>query len=103
MKKHYNIKNIILGLIAVMQFASCEDFLDRKPLKEYGETSVWGDLAMIEHFVNDIYWYIGHSFDRPMIGVFTDESMFDPGSDQGHGNAGLQRAIRFSFHDGVCP
>jgi hypothetical protein len=41
---------------------------------------------MIEHFVNNIYWYIGHSFDRPMIGVLTDESLFDPGSDQGHAN-----------------
>jgi hypothetical protein len=41
---------------------------------------------MIEHFVNNIYWYIGHSFDRPMIGVFTDEALFDPGSDQGHAN-----------------
>jgi hypothetical protein len=41
---------------------------------------------MIEHFVNNIYWYIGHSFDRPMMGVFTDEALFDPGSDQGHAN-----------------
>jgi hypothetical protein len=55
-------------------------------LNQYGEEAVWSDPAMMEHFVNNIYWNVGHSFDRPMIGVFTDESMFDPGSDQGHGN-----------------
>jgi hypothetical protein len=69
-----------------VSLGSCGDFLDREPLDQYGETAVWSDLPMIEHFVNNIYWYIGHSFDRPMIGVFTDESLFDPGSDQGHAN-----------------
>lgn len=70
----------------LIQFTSCEDYLDKQPMDQYGEEAVWSDLAMMEHFVNNIYWYIGHSFDRPMVGVFTDESMFDPGSDQGHGN-----------------
>jgi hypothetical protein len=73
-------------MILIVSFSSCGDFLDREPLDQYGETAVWSDLPMIEHFVNNIYWYIGHSFDRPMIGVFTDESLFDPGSDQGHAN-----------------
>ncbi|MDR1601832.1 MAG: RagB/SusD family nutrient uptake outer membrane protein [Tannerella sp.] len=80
------IKNIILCTAIALSLGSCGDFLDREPLDQYGETAVWSDLPMIEHFVNNIYWYIGHSFDRPMLGVFTDESMFDPGSDQGHGN-----------------
>ncbi|MDR3143112.1 MAG: RagB/SusD family nutrient uptake outer membrane protein [Tannerellaceae bacterium] len=87
MKTHLkNIKSIILGMIMIVSFSSCGDFLDREPLDQYGETAVWSDLPMIEHFVNNIYWYIGHSFDRPMIGVLTDESLFDPGSDQGHAN-----------------
>jgi hypothetical protein len=73
-------------MIMIMTLSSCGDFLDREPLDQYGETAVWSDLPMIEHFVNNIYWYIGHSFDRPMIGVLTDESLFDPGSDQGHAN-----------------
>ena len=76
----------LISLILLIQLSSCEDYLDKQPLDQYGEEAVWSDPAMMEHFVNNIYWYIGHSFDRPMIGVFTDESMFDPGSDQGHGN-----------------
>ncbi|MDR1896802.1 MAG: RagB/SusD family nutrient uptake outer membrane protein [Prevotellaceae bacterium] len=76
----------VLSLALTVQLSACSGFLDREPLDQYGEDAVWSDLAMIEHFVNNIYWNIGHSFDRPMIGVFTDESMFDPGSDQGHGN-----------------
>jgi hypothetical protein len=87
MKKFcYTLKYLILSWLAVSQLSSCGDTLDKRPLDQYGEGAVWSDLAMVEHFVNDIYWHIGHSFDRPMIGVFTDEAMFDPGSDQGHGN-----------------
>lgn len=73
-------------LLPLIAYTSCSDFLDKTPMDQYGEDAVWSDLAMMEHFVNNIYWNIGHSFDRPMLGVFTDESMFDPGSDQGHGN-----------------
>lgn len=77
----------VLGLLLLLQFSACDkDFLDRQPKSEFGEIAVWSDLAMMEHFVNNIYYNIGHSFDRPMLGVLTDESMFDPGSDQGHGN-----------------
>ncbi len=87
--KKINIKRKIFHwilIITMLPCVSCNDYLDKNPLNEYGEEAVWSDLAMIEHYVNNIYWYIGHSFDRPMMGVFTDESMFDPGSDQGHGN-----------------
>lgn len=87
--KKYNYKIIIINLFSLfilVHLSSCSDFLDKQPLNEYSEDAVWSDLAMMEHFVNNIYWNLGHSFDRPMMGVFTDESMFDPGSDEGHGN-----------------
>lgn len=88
MKRTIYIRTVysLIGLLMLVQLSSCEDYLDRQPLDQYGEEAVWSDPAMMEHFVNNIYWNVGHSFDRPMIGVFTDESMFDPGSDQGHGN-----------------
>ncbi|MDR0757417.1 MAG: RagB/SusD family nutrient uptake outer membrane protein [Tannerella sp.] len=86
MNAYSKIKSIILSAAIVTSLGSCGDFLDREPLDQYGETAVWSDLPMIEHFVNNIYWYLGHSFDRPMLGVFTDEAIFDPGSDQGHAN-----------------
>ncbi|MDR0348918.1 MAG: RagB/SusD family nutrient uptake outer membrane protein [Tannerella sp.] len=86
--KRINIKKTICGLLLTIGICctSCNDYLDRNPMDEYSQETVWSDLAMVEHFVNNIYWYIGHSFDRPMTGVFTDESLFDPGSDQGHAN-----------------
>jgi hypothetical protein len=82
-----NISFKVIGLFFLISLSSCqEEFLDRQPMNQYGEGAVWSDLSMMEHFVNQIYYNIGHSFDRPMLGVLTDESMFDPGSDQGHGN-----------------
>jgi hypothetical protein len=86
MNTYSKIKRTLLSALVTVSLGSCGDFLDREPLDQYGEPAVWSDLPMIEHFVNNIYWYIGHSFDRPMIGVFTDEALFDPGSDQGHAN-----------------
>ncbi len=83
------MKKLLYSLIILFvgfHFISCEDFLDLQPRSEYGEEAVWSDPALFEHFVNNIYWNIGHSLDRPMLGVFTDESMFDPGSDEGHAN-----------------
>ena len=78
--------NYLLLLLIIIFNPSCEDYLDRQPLDQYGEETVWSDPAMIEHFVNNIYASIGHSFTRPMVGVLTDEAMFNPGSDTGHGN-----------------
>ncbi|MDO6807710.1 RagB/SusD family nutrient uptake outer membrane protein [Zobellia galactanivorans] len=87
MKIKHIYRYITLGLLGVILLTSCDkDFLDRSPKNQFAEDDVWSQLPMMEQFVNDIYWNVGHSFDRPMMSVFTDETMFDPGSDQGHGN-----------------
>jgi hypothetical protein len=53
---------IVLILLISFQFNSCDDFLDKQPLDQYGETAVWGDLALMETFVNNIYYQIPHGF-----------------------------------------
>jgi hypothetical protein len=52
----------ILILLISFQFNSCDDFLDKQPLDQYGETAVWGDPALMETFVNNIYYQIPHGF-----------------------------------------
>ncbi|MDR2118444.1 MAG: RagB/SusD family nutrient uptake outer membrane protein [Tannerellaceae bacterium] len=46
----------------LFQFSACDDFLDKQPLDQYGEGAVWGDLALMETFVNNIYYEIPHGF-----------------------------------------
>lgn len=66
----------IISLLVLFQMSSCNDFLDKQPLDQYGEGAVWGDLALMETFVNNIYYEIPHGFEgkigMPMI---CDEAM----------------------------
>jgi starch-binding outer membrane protein, SusD/RagB family len=80
------IINYLILLLILIPKTSCDDFLDRQPLNQYGEEAVWSDAAMMEHFVNNIYYNISHSLDRPMLGALTDEALMDPGSDYGQVN-----------------
>lgn len=76
----------LLGLFILIQVSSCDKVLDKQPLGEFSEGAVWSDLAMMEHFVNNIYYNVSQSFDRPMLGALTDESLMDPASDYGQVN-----------------
>jgi len=57
-----NIFYSILSLCILLHVSSCNDFLDKQPLDQYGEGAVWGDLALMETFVNNIYYEIPHGF-----------------------------------------
>jgi hypothetical protein len=46
----------------LFQLSSCDDFLDKQPRDQYGEGVVWGDLTLMETFVNNIYYEIPHGF-----------------------------------------
>ncbi|MDR2921475.1 MAG: RagB/SusD family nutrient uptake outer membrane protein [Tannerella sp.] len=74
MKK--NIYSLLFLVLLLMPFSSCNDFLDKQPLDQYGENAVWGDLALVETFVNNIYYQIPHGFQgkigMPMV---CDEAM----------------------------
>ena len=56
--------------------ASCDkDFLDKQPLDQFSEEVVWNDPALVETFVNNIYFGVPHDFSNIMLSSFTDESM----------------------------
>ena len=73
MKK--NIYNL-LYLVLLIPLSSCDDFLDKQPLDQYGEGAVWGDIALIETFVNNIYYQIPHGFEGKIgMSMVCDEAM----------------------------
>lgn len=61
------VTSVFMGIL------SCNDeFLDRKPLTSISDADVWGDLNLIEAFVNDIYGDVPHGFDTNIADI-TDE------------------------------
>jgi hypothetical protein len=46
-----------IALFFVIIITSCsKDFLDTKPLGEFSDVDVWKDPALVETFINQIYW-----------------------------------------------
>jgi starch-binding outer membrane protein, SusD/RagB family len=46
-----------LALLALIFISACsKDFLDTKPLGEFSDVDVWKDPALVETFINQIYW-----------------------------------------------
>lgn len=72
------MRNIIIGLIAVLFINSCnDDFVNTQPLDQLAETAVWTDGALAEAFVSEIYAGFGNGgFDEQMLASLTDETIF---------------------------
>ena len=78
------MRNIIIGLIAVLFINSCnDDFVNTQPLDQLAQTAVWTDGSLAEAFVSEIYAGLGNGgFDEQMLASLTDETMFThPGRD----------------------
>ncbi len=55
---------------------SCQDdYLEKKPLDQFSEDAVWNDPALVETFVNNIYFGIPHGYNVLMLSTLVDESM----------------------------
>lgn len=67
---------ILASVFILVNITSCDkEFLDKKPLDQYSEEVVWNDPALIETFVNNIYFGLPHEFYNIMLSSFTDETM----------------------------
>ncbi len=64
-------------VLALLPFTACKkEFLDKEPLDQYGEKAVWTDLALMETFVNNIYYEIPNGFTGKIsIEMLCDEAM----------------------------
>ncbi|GAB5474829.1 MAG: RagB/SusD family nutrient uptake outer membrane protein [Maribacter sp.] len=70
---------LILGILAVAMLpSSCsEDFLDTQPLDKFSADATWGDKALSEAFVFNVYSYLGYGgFEEEGLASITDEAMF---------------------------
>lgn len=66
----------IIFIILIAFFSGCnDDFLEVEPLDRYSDATVWQDPALIQAFVNNIYYGQKSGFTTEMISSICDESM----------------------------
>lgn len=71
------ILQIIFCIGILLNITSCKkSFLELKPLDQYDASLVWGDFALVQAFINNIYLGLPHDFkgDR-MMAVYADEAL----------------------------
>lgn len=72
------IAHVITIYCLLLFSSSCDtDFLDKAPLDQYSEDAVWNDPALIQAFVNNIYFGVPHGFSNIMMASISDESMYN--------------------------
>ena len=74
--KNYAVKTSLLCI--VLATLSCsEDFLDTKPLDKVSSAATWGDGALSEAFIFNVYSFLGYGgFEEQALAAYTDEAMF---------------------------
>ncbi len=74
---------ILITIFTVVGFlSSCDkDFLETKPLTEFSEVDVWNDPALVETFINQIYWRL----DEPFSNGRLKSNIVDEGHYRGNG------------------
>ncbi|MEX2591420.1 MAG: RagB/SusD family nutrient uptake outer membrane protein [Anditalea sp.] len=74
-----NIKHILqISLLGLLLMTSCnEEFLETQPLDEFADAAVWGDEALAQSFINNIYQRLDQTFTQGRLkGMIVDEAHY---------------------------
>ena len=77
MKKH--ILNLIIIVLLVFS-QSCSDILDKTPLDQYSDATVWTNPELASLYLNYVYDGIGHGFQSVKTTNYTDEAIYGRGA-----------------------
>jgi starch-binding outer membrane protein, SusD/RagB family len=68
---------LIIFTIAIAISSCKKDFLNQEPKGQFNEETTWKDPALIQSFVNNIYFGIPHGFSCIMLSSLVDESVYN--------------------------
>ncbi len=71
------IYKVTIAFLVLGAISCSDDFLEVEPIDRFAEETVWNDPALIETFVNNIYFGNPHGFSNQMMASITDESMYN--------------------------
>src|SRR6266542_2906926 len=70
-------KILLFSFVLIVIAQSCKKDLNVKPVDKYSDASVWGDPALAQTFVNNIYGGIPHGFSNIMMSSISDEAVYN--------------------------
>ncbi len=76
--KKYSTGLILLVLLVFSN--SCNDILDKTPLDQYSDLTVWSNPELASSYLNYCYDGLGHGFQSVKGSNFTDEAIFGRGA-----------------------
>lgn len=69
------IKKLLLCIMSLLIFISCEDLLEVSPTEQITSDAVWGDINLIEAHINQIYASMRSGLQNsPRLNILTDEA-----------------------------
>ncbi|HEY5471304.1 MAG TPA: RagB/SusD family nutrient uptake outer membrane protein [Bacteroidales bacterium] len=77
MKKYFNI---LILIVLVVFSPACNKILDKAPLDQYSDLTVWSNPELASSFLNYCYNGVDHGFQSVMGSNFTDENIYGRGS-----------------------
>src|SRR5688500_18784121 len=69
------LQSLLVCALLTITTSCNKDFLEKTPLDKYADVAVWGDPALTETFVNNIYLGVPYPFTALMLSSTVDESM----------------------------
>lgn len=94
MKKYTNI--IILSILVLLLLGCSEKILDKTPLNEYSNATVWTDINLASTYLNNCYADVGTGFLGVVLGSVTDEVLNGRGPNATAYHLGTINADRLS-------
>ena len=72
-----SLKFLIVFLVGISLLSCNDDFLSTEPLDKISSDATWGDGALSEAFVFNVYSFLGYGgFEEEGLSAITDEAMF---------------------------
>ncbi|MDA3928338.1 MAG: RagB/SusD family nutrient uptake outer membrane protein [Prolixibacteraceae bacterium] len=69
----------LIAIVTLLLFSQCNtEFLDKSPSDKFSAGNVWEDPGLIQLFINNMYFRIGHGYSICPLSSFVDEAVFTP-------------------------
>jgi starch-binding outer membrane protein, SusD/RagB family len=75
--KNFKIKASLFAMMMAFALSCDKEFLNTKPLDKISSAATWGDGALAEAFIFNVYSFLGYGgFEEQSLAAYTDEAMF---------------------------
>ncbi|MBL7737518.1 MAG: RagB/SusD family nutrient uptake outer membrane protein, partial [Chitinophagaceae bacterium] len=98
MKKYKLILSAFVALGLVFFLQSCKNILDKSPVNQYSDPTVWSDANVAEAYLLNNYQRLLFGYTGVMLTAITDETRFTHGGAETYNRGQLSPASLLPFN-----